>query len=262
MKRIMISALVLGLTGAGYAQAEPLNEETRAYYADIAEQAKPQLPLQANDIVAITRAALENDQWHIDYGLPQTAVLAKSVMPGQTPTQAQIKQMMNSIIHGMQTGSKQEYYLATCQSKPPLQPIVMRYRVLDSKGKLLAKWQNHPRECLSDAARQAQARGGMTFERRMVSDNVRLEEGLVKDGHLTARYTVIDQDFTKIHPNALPLLHSKLKQLMRPLVCSPQGGLMPGVASAQFTLQDKNGKPLPPIDMLAVDCARSTEILD
>ena len=250
-----ISCFWAAALAAGTLQAAPLNEATRAHYADISEQMQAYLPLPANGFITVIKAALEKDQWHVDYRLPQAETLAQTLTPGKPSSRVQAEQMMSGILQSMKAGTLQEYYLETCQSPPPLQPIAINYRVFDSKNKLLAKWQAQPRECRSEAAKKAQARGTMAFESSMIADNVRLDEGGVKNGHMFARYTLTDQDFSQIHPDALLYVHSQMKQLLLPMACSPQGGLMPGILSAQFAMQDKHGRALPPVDISAVDCA-------
>lgn len=133
--------------------------------------------MPVNGFITVTKAALEKDQWHVDYRLPQAENTGANLNAGKTQQPRASRADDERHSPSIKAGTLQEYYLETCQSPPPLQPIAINYRVFDSKNKLLAKWQAQPRECRSETTKKAQARGTMAFESSMIADNVRLSRG-------------------------------------------------------------------------------------
>lgn len=105
--------------------------------------------------------------------------------------------------------------------------------------------------CGSEEARQARENG--VNQSCPTRKNVRIDESSVKNGVMTVAYTLTDRDFNDI-ATMLPFAVNVMKRRVTAIVCRPEGGLLPGLQTARFTLRDRHGKAMPPVDILPPGC--------
>ncbi|MDO5640110.1 MAG: hypothetical protein Q4G28_09600 [Neisseria sp.] len=242
---------LIGLIGllAAAAQATPLNEESRAYYRDEAALMQAQLPLRNASFVEISRFDFKKDALEMDYRVLTVAGLD----PALADKIAREKQQIGE---AMEYDDRQQYYLNVCTVKAPLQPVKMRQRLLDESGKLIRGWQFSPADCETEAAQATIARGAPIIKPRMVSENVRMDDYREDGEILRMSYTVLNGRFAELPPDALSTMYTAFKNMLMPLVCLPEGGMMGGLRSVEVAINDTEGAALPTVYFAPTDCAK------
>lgn len=220
--------LLTGCILAAAAQAQPLNRETQAYYEAQTAAVQPQLPLKLNRFLTVKAVSFHNGGTHVLY---ETA----ADEPGPEVQKA---------VAAVRQSSRQAYYLDVCGNRPPLQITSSSHWVQDAAGRLVARWTNTPEMCGSEKGAQ---------QGRIVRKNVRIDGSSIKNGMMTAAYTLTDRDFSDI-ATMLPFAVNAMKKQVSIIVCRPEGGMLPGLQAARFIVRDKYGKALPPVDILPSDC--------
>ncbi len=227
--------LLIGCTLAAAAQAQPLNQETQAHYEAQTAAVQPQLPLKLNRFLTVKAVSFHNGGTHVLY---ETAAAASG-------------EEVQNAVDAVRQSSRQAYYLDVCGNRPPLQIISNSHWVQDAAGKLVARWANTPEMCASEEARQAHEKGAQ--QGRIVRKNVRIDESSVKNGVMSATYTLTDRDFNDI-ATMLPFAVNAMKKQVSAIVCRPEGGMLHGLQAARFIVRDKHGKAMPPVDISPIDC--------
>lgn len=229
--------LLIGSALAAAAQAQPMNEATRAHYEAQTAAVQPQLPLKLNRFLTVKAVSFHNGGTHTLY---------------ETPAAASGTEVQNAV-DSLRQNTRQAYYLEMCPNRPPLQTIGNSHWVQDAAGRLVARWANTPEMCGSEEARQARENGTSAPNGRMVRKNVRLDASSVSNGVMTAAYTLTDRDFNDI-ATMLPFAVNAMKNQVSAIVCRPEGGMLAGLQAARFIVRDKHGKALPPVDISPADC--------
>lgn len=228
--------LLIGCTLTAAAQAQPLNQQTQAHYEAQTAAVQPYLPLKLNRFLTIKAVSFHNGGTHVLY---ETA----AAEPG-----AEVQNAVDTV----RQNSRLAYHLDVCSSRPPLQIISNSYWVQDAAGRLVARWANTPEMCGRKEAREKSTQQG-----RMVRKNVRLDESSVKNGVMTAAYTLTDRDFNDI-ATMLPFAVNAMKKQVSAIVCRPEGGMLHGLQAARFIVRDKHGKAMPPVEIFPIDCPAGT----